>query len=109
MITKSLVAVVIAAAVAAFVFAKISRVMGKDVVKTPSATQASPPSESAASPLDFTLKDIDGKDVNLSQYKGKVVMLVNVASKCGYTPQYKGLESTYEKYKDRGFVTIGVP
>ena len=57
----------------------------------------------------FTMKSIDGDPVNLSVYKGKVVMLVNVASKCGFTPQYTALESTYEKYKDRGFVIVGVP
>ena len=58
---------------------------------------------------DFTMKSIDGAPVSLSSYKGKVVLLVNVASKCGFTPQYAGLEKLYEKYKDRGFVIIGVP
>ncbi|HTD55870.1 MAG TPA: glutathione peroxidase [Silvibacterium sp.] len=58
---------------------------------------------------DFTLKSIDGKPVSLSEYHGKVVMLVNVASKCGFTPQYAGLEKLYEKYKDQGFVVIGIP
>jgi glutathione peroxidase len=62
-----------------------------------------------ASVLDHKMKGIDGKDVDLSQYRGKVVMFVNVASKCGYTPQYAGLEKIYEKYKDQGFVVIGVP
>jgi glutathione peroxidase len=69
-------------------------------------------SAEAASPksvLDFKMRDIDGKDVNLKQYKGKVLLLVNVASKCGYTPQYEGLEAVYEKYKDKGFVTLGFP
>ena len=58
---------------------------------------------------DFTLDSISGQPVPLAQYKGKVVMLVNVASKCGYTPQYAGLESLYEKYKDRGLVIVGIP
>jgi glutathione peroxidase len=58
---------------------------------------------------DFTLKDIDHKDVNLSQYRGKVVLLVNVASRCGFTPQYEGLQKVYLKYKDRGFVILGFP
>lgn len=58
---------------------------------------------------DFTMKSIDGQPVSLKSYNGKVVMLVNVASKCGFTPQYAGLESLYEKYKDRGFVIVGVP
>jgi glutathione peroxidase len=63
----------------------------------------------AHSIYDFTMKSIDGQPVSLKSYNGKVVMLVNVASKCGFTPQYAGLESLYEKYKDRGFVIVGVP
>lgn len=59
--------------------------------------------------LRHTMKDIDGNDVDLSQYLGKVVMIVNVASKCGFTPQYKELEALYQKYKDRGFVILGFP
>jgi glutathione peroxidase len=59
--------------------------------------------------LDFTMKGIDGNDVKLSDYSGKVLLLVNVASKCGYTPQYKGLESIYEKYKEQGLVVMGFP
>jgi glutathione peroxidase len=58
---------------------------------------------------DFTLNTIDGQPAPLSTYKGKIVLLVNVASKCGYTPQYTALESIYEKYKDRGFVIVGIP
>jgi glutathione peroxidase len=57
----------------------------------------------------FTLNSIDGQPAPLSAYKGKVVLLVNVASRCGYTPQYSALESTYEKYRDRGFVIVGIP
>ncbi len=57
----------------------------------------------------FTVKTIDGKDKPLSDYKGKVLLIVNVASKCGHTPQYKGLQSLYEKYKDKGFVILGFP
>lgn len=58
---------------------------------------------------DFTLNSIDGKPTPLANYKGKVIMIVNVASQCGYTPQYSALESIYEKYKDKGFVIIGFP
>jgi len=58
---------------------------------------------------DFTLNSIDGQAAPLAAYKGKVVLLVNVASRCGFTPQYSALESTYEKYKDRGFVIVGIP
>ena len=57
----------------------------------------------------FTLNSIDGKPSPLADYKGKVVLLVNVASQCGYTPQYSALESIYEKYKDQGFVILGFP
>jgi glutathione peroxidase len=57
----------------------------------------------------FTLNSIDGQPALLAGYKGKVVLLVNVASQCGYTPQYSALEATYEKYKDQGFVILGFP
>ena len=63
----------------------------------------------ASSVYDFTLNDIDGKSVSLSLYRGKVLMLVNVASKCGFTPQYEDLEKLYQTYKDRGFVILGFP
>ena len=59
--------------------------------------------------FDFTVRDIDGKDVKLDAYKGKLVMIVNVASKCGYTPQYEGLQALYAKNKDKGFVILGFP
>jgi len=57
----------------------------------------------------FTLNSIDGKPAPLADYKGKVVLLVNVASQCGYTPQYSALEAIYKKYKDQGFVILGFP
>lgn len=63
----------------------------------------------ATSVLDFTPKSIDGQPEPLSAYKGKVVMIVNVASKCGYTPQYSALESVYKKYENQGFVILGFP
>ena len=64
---------------------------------------------SEKSVLDFTLKNIDGKETNLSEYRGKVLLLVNVASQCGYTPQYEGLQAIYAKYRDQGLVVIGFP
>jgi len=60
-------------------------------------------------PLSFTMKTLDGKTVELSKYKGNVVMFVNVASQCGLTPQYKQLEALHEKYADKGLRIIGVP
>jgi glutathione peroxidase len=59
--------------------------------------------------LNFKMKAIDGKEVDLSRYQGKVVLLVNVASRCGNTPQYKGLQELYDKYAKDGLVVIGVP
>ena len=76
----------------------------KDTVKEPTTME-----NKSGGALDFTVKTIDGQEKKLSDYKGQVVLLVNVASKCGLTPQYKALESTYEKYKDKGFVVIGFP
>jgi len=59
--------------------------------------------------LNFKMKGLDGKEVDLSKLQGKVVLIVNVASRCGNTPQYKGLQELYEKYGKEGFVVLGVP
>jgi glutathione peroxidase len=66
-------------------------------------------SEAATSLYDIPLKDIDGKSASLKPYQGKVVLIVNVASKCGLTPQYKALETTHTKYKDKGFSVLAFP
>jgi glutathione peroxidase len=63
----------------------------------------------ASSVHEFTLNSIDGRPAPLAAYQGKVVLIVNVASRCGFTPQYAGLEALYEKYIDRGFVILGFP
>lgn len=63
----------------------------------------------AGSIHDIAVKDIDGKDAALGAYKGRVVLIVNVASRCGYTKQYTGLEAIHQKYKDKGFVVLGFP
>ncbi|HJR06797.1 MAG TPA: glutathione peroxidase [Pyrinomonadaceae bacterium] len=95
---KFLIGAVIGIAVSSmalfFVKAKDSKTDGKGTAK---------------SVYDFTLKNSKGQDVKLSDYRGKVVMLVNVASKCGYTPQYEGLQKIYERYKDQGFTILGFP
>lgn len=59
--------------------------------------------------LNFKVKDINGKEVELNKYKGKVLLIVNVASKCGYTKQYKGLQELYQKYNNKGFEILGFP
>ena len=58
---------------------------------------------------DFSIESISGENISLSEYKNKVVLLVNTASQCGFTPQYAGLQKIYDKYKDDGFVVLGVP
>ena len=62
-----------------------------------------------ASIYDFTVKDIHGKDVKLDKYKGRALLIVNTASKCGFTPQYKGLEALYEKLSAKGLEILGFP
>lgn len=64
---------------------------------------------SGASVYGFQVRNIKGENVSLEQYRGKTLLIVNVASKCGFTPQYKGLEELYQKYSDRGLVILGFP
>lgn len=59
--------------------------------------------------LDFSMRDIDGKTVKMDRYKGNVLLIVNVASKCGYTPQYEALQSIFKKYEGQGFFVLGFP
>jgi glutathione peroxidase len=58
---------------------------------------------------DYSIKNLNGEDVSLEKYKGKVLLIVNTASKCGYTPQYEGIEALYEKYNAQGFEVIDLP
>lgn len=58
---------------------------------------------------DFTVKDAQGKDISLAESKGKVMLIVNTATGCGFTPQYEGLETLYRKYKDQGFLVLDFP
>jgi glutathione peroxidase len=104
-----LIAIVLVCAIA-FISFRVSRAMGQTVVHEPTAAPAPADADKVqASPLNFVVKDIDGKDYDLQQLKGKVVMIVNVASKCGLTPQYEGLEKLYSTYKDKGLVIVGFP
>jgi glutathione peroxidase len=63
----------------------------------------------ASTVYEFTMNSIDGQPLPLSKFEGKVMLIVNVASKCGFTPQYEQLEAVYEKYKDQGLVIVGFP
>ena len=76
---------------------------------TSGAVEPAPHATTLQSVHAFTLNDIDGQPVSLAAFKGRVLLLVNVASHCGFTPQYAGLQQLYEQYKDRGLVVLGFP
>jgi glutathione peroxidase len=80
-----------------------------DQAPTPAAEEQAATPAAQGDLLEVTMNRIDGTPESLEDYKGKVVMVVNVASKCGLTPQYDQLEAMYEKYKDQGFVVLGFP
>lgn len=90
-----------------FLFAAVALAAGTLAVTHTS--EAAMDEKKPASVLDFSVKDIDGKSVKLNKYKGKVLLVVNVASRCGNTPQYKSMQALYEKYKAKGFEVLGFP
>jgi glutathione peroxidase len=79
-----------------------------DTADSPTTQPATRPAQTPPV-LRFTMKSLNGQDVNLGQYQGKVLLIVNTASKCGFTPQYAGLERLHEKYADRGLAILGFP
>jgi glutathione peroxidase len=79
------------------------------MIPATSITAAEEKPKKTPAALDFRMKTLDGKDVDLEKYRGKVVLFVNVASKCGNTPQYEQLQSLHEKYADKGLAVVGVP
>lgn len=91
--------------ICAFAVCASAACVSQNAMTTPTAGTPA----TAKSVYDFTMKDIDGKDVKLDTYKGKVALVVNTASNCGYTKQYEGLQKIYDKYKDQNFVVLGFP
>src|SRR3954454_23613840 len=87
----------------------ILTLFGLLVMAHPSLTSAAENSKQGADVSQFKTKSLDGKDVDLSEYKGKVLLIVNTASRCGYTPQYTDLPALHEKYSKDGLVVIGFP
>jgi len=84
-------------------------ILGAAMAFTASAQMASVQAADEKSMHDFTVQSIDFSDMPLSQYEGKAVLIVNTASYCGYTPQYKGLQKLWSAYRDKGLIVLGVP
>jgi glutathione peroxidase len=92
----------------AFVLAAAAFVVADDA-PVPSTQPTTQETKTVPSVLQFTMKSLAGQDVNLSQYQGKVILMVNTASKCGNTPQYAPLEALHEKYASQGLAVLGFP
>jgi glutathione peroxidase len=73
------------------------------------AEDSKPTDKPVPAVLSYTMKSLAGEDVKLSQFQGKVILIINTASECGFTPQYEGLQALYTKYKDKGLVLLGFP
>jgi glutathione peroxidase len=96
--------------IAGLVLASLGVMVMGQVLSAADSVAGKETAKSEATPLDVKMETLDGKEVNLAKkYKGKVVLLVNTASKCGLTPQYKPLEELHEKYGKEGLAIIGVP
>ena len=103
--SKFLVAVAVAAAGSA----ACAQFAARAATGTASPAMAHQDTRGVPAVLNFKMKSLGGEDVDLAKYKGKVVLIVNTASKCGFTPQYAGLEQLHEKYADKGLVILGFP
>jgi glutathione peroxidase len=100
---------IVVASLAVFAFSAAAQPPGPPASNTPPAAPTAPAPRMIPAVLNFNMKDIDGKDVALSKYQGKVLLMVNVASQCGLTPQYKDLQALHDKYAEQGLVILGFP